>query len=47
MRSRVHYAWVVVGVGFVALVMAAGFRSTAGVLLLPLHVVPLALFVHF
>jgi predicted MFS family arabinose efflux permease len=37
MRSRVHYAWVVVGVGFVALVMAAGFRSTAGVLLLPLH----------
>ena len=37
MRSRVHYAWVVVGVGFVALVMSAGFRSTAGVLLLPLH----------
>ena len=37
MRGRVHYAWVVAGVGFVALVMAAGFRSTAGVLLVPLH----------
>jgi cyanate permease len=36
-RSRVHYAWVVVAVGFVALVMSAGFRSTAGVLLVPLH----------
>jgi len=36
-RGRVHYAWVVAGVGFVALVMAAGFRSTAGVLLVPLH----------
>jgi predicted MFS family arabinose efflux permease len=35
--GRVHYAWVVVGVGFVALVMAAGFRSTSGVLLVPLH----------
>ena len=37
MRGRLHYAWVVVGVGFVALVMSAGFRSTAGVLLVPLH----------
>ena len=37
MRGRLHYAWVVVGVGFVALVMSAGFRSTAGVLLIPLH----------
>jgi len=36
-RGRLHYAWVVVGVGFVALVMSAGFRSTAGVLLIPLH----------
>jgi predicted MFS family arabinose efflux permease len=36
-RTRVHYAWVVVVVGFVALVMSAGFRSTAGVLLVPLH----------
>jgi predicted MFS family arabinose efflux permease len=37
MRSRLHYAWVVVAVGFLALVMAAGFRATAGVLLIPLH----------
>lgn len=37
MQSRLHYAWVVVAVGFVALVMSAGFRSTAGVLLVPLH----------
>jgi MFS family permease len=34
---RVHYAWVVAGTSFVALVMTAGFRSTAGVLLVPLH----------
>jgi len=26
----VHYAWIVAGIGFVGLVMAAGFRSTAG-----------------
>jgi predicted MFS family arabinose efflux permease len=37
MRRRFHYAWVVVAVGFLTLVMAAGFRATAGVLLLPLH----------
>jgi sugar phosphate permease len=37
MRGRIHYAWVVVAVGFLTLVMAAGFRATAGVLLLPLH----------
>ena len=38
MRSgRLHYAWVVVAVGFLALVMAAGFRSIAGILLVPLH----------
>ena len=38
MRSgRVHYAWVIVAVGFLALVMAAGFRSIAGILLVPLH----------
>jgi MFS family permease len=35
---RIHYAWVVAGAAFVALVMAAGFRATAGVLLVPLHV---------
>ena len=37
MRGHGRYAWVVVAVGFVALVMSAGFRSTAGVLLVPLH----------
>ena len=37
MGGRLHYAWAVVAVGFVALVMSAGFRSTAGVLLIPLH----------
>src|SRR5688500_1543955 len=35
--SRVHYAWVVAGVAFLALVLASGFRSTTGVLLIPLH----------
>jgi sugar phosphate permease len=35
--GRVHYAWVVAGVAFVTLVMAAGFRSVTGVLLIPLH----------
>lgn len=37
MRARVHYAWVVAAVGFVALVMSAGFRSVPGVLLVPLN----------
>ena len=35
--GRVHYAWVVAGVAFLTLVMAAGFRSVTGVLLIPLH----------
>jgi MFS family permease len=35
--ARIHYAWVVAGVAFLALVMASGFRSTTGVLLIPLH----------
>ncbi|MSO58111.1 MAG: MFS transporter [Thermoleophilia bacterium] len=34
---RPHYAWTVVGVAFLALLMAAGFRSVTGVLLIPLH----------
>jgi predicted MFS family arabinose efflux permease len=34
---RVHVAWQVAAAGFVALVMAAGFRATAGILLVPLH----------
>ena len=35
--TRVHLAWRVAAVGFVALVMASGFRSVTGVLLVPLH----------
>src|SRR5437016_11049266 len=34
---RVHPAWPVAAVAFVALVGAAGFRATPGVLLHPLH----------
>ena len=35
-RRRFHYAWVVAGVTFVVLMMAAGFRSVPGVLFVPL-----------
>jgi MFS family permease len=35
-RQRLHYAWVVAGVTFVVLMMAAGFRSVPGVLFVPL-----------
>lgn len=35
--GKIHYAWVVAGAAFVALVMSAGFRATSGVLLIPLH----------
>jgi predicted MFS family arabinose efflux permease len=35
--SRVHYAWIVAGTAFLALVMSSGFRSVTGVLLIPLH----------
>jgi sugar phosphate permease len=34
-RSRVHYAWVVLVVTFLVMLMAAGFRSTPGVFLKP------------
>ena len=34
---RLHYAWVVAGVGFVTLITAAGFRSTSSVLIVPLQ----------
>ena len=34
---RVHYAWVVAGVAFLTLLAASGFRSTPGVLLVPLQ----------
>jgi MFS family permease len=37
MTRRVHPAWWVAGVTFVALIGAAGFRSTPGVLMEPLH----------
>ena len=36
-RGRVHYAWVVFGVTFFALLAAAGIRSTPGVLIVPLE----------
>src|SRR5438874_5252728 len=34
---RVHYAWLVAAAGFVTLITSAGFRSTAGVLIVPLQ----------
>jgi MFS family permease len=36
-RTRVHRAWWVAAVAFVALVASAGFRATPGVLILPLQ----------
>ena len=33
----VHYAWVMAAVTLLVLVMAAGFRSTAGVLIVPME----------
>jgi sugar phosphate permease len=35
--KRIHYAWVVAAVTFVALLGAAGFRATPGVLIVPLQ----------
>ena len=35
--KRVHYAWIVAAVGFVTLITTAGFRSTSGVLIVPLQ----------
>lgn len=34
---RVHYAWIVAAVGFATLITTAGFRSTSGVLIVPLQ----------
>ena len=34
---RVHYAWIVFGVTFFALLTASGVRSTPGVLIVPLE----------
>jgi sugar phosphate permease len=36
-RGRLHYAWVVAGVTFLTLLVAAGVRSTPGVLVVPLE----------
>ncbi|MEV6321852.1 MFS transporter [Nocardia sp. NPDC051787] len=36
-RTRLHPAWLVAGVGFIALLGAAAFRSVPGVMLDPLH----------
>ena len=36
-RSTIHYAWIVAAVTFVTLLAAAGFRSTPGVLFVPLE----------
>ena len=33
----IHYGWVIAGVSFLTLVTAAGFRSTVGVLIVPLQ----------
>ena len=37
MRARLHPAWAVAAVAFVALVAAAGFRAAPGALMVPLH----------
>ncbi len=34
---RFHYAWIVVGVTFLTLIVAAGVRSVPGVLIVPLE----------
>jgi len=36
-RTGLHWAWVVAGVSFVAILGAAGFRSVPGVMMNPLH----------
>ncbi len=36
-RAGLHWAWVVAGVSFVAILGAAGFRSVPGVMMNPLH----------
>ncbi|GIH09187.1 MFS transporter [Rhizocola hellebori] len=37
MRKRVHFAWVVVGVAFITLLGAAGYRSSPSVLMVPIQ----------
>src|SRR5512138_658191 len=36
-RRKLHYAWIVAGVTFVALMVSAGIRATPGVILVPLE----------
>lgn len=36
-RGRLHYAWIVVGVTFLVMLLTAGIRSVPGVLILPLE----------
>ncbi|NUS95065.1 MAG: MFS transporter [Nocardia sp.] len=36
-RPRLHFAWIVAGVSFVAILGAAGFRSVPSVMMTPLH----------
>jgi len=35
--TRIHWAWVVAAVSFIAILGAAGFRSVPGVMMMPLH----------
>jgi MFS family permease len=37
MRRRPHYAWIVAAVGLVTLITSSGFRSTTGILIVPLQ----------
>src|SRR6201987_6459051 len=37
MQRKLHYAWIVVGVTFLTLLVAAGLRATPGVLIVPLE----------
>ncbi len=34
---RIHYSWIIAAVGLVTLITAAGFRSTTGILIVPLQ----------
>ena len=36
-RTGVHYAWMIVGLTFVVLLVSAGLRTLAGILIVPLE----------
>ena len=38
MRTRIHYAWIILGVTFLTLPASAGVRAAPGVLIIPLGV---------